>query len=187
MTRTRAAQLHTGVRPRLAFKIHDRAHLFFDQRHALSGDTVGQQLAAAERIAADLERRGARWDSRRRTTDAGRILTPTDARRLRQEVAAIERAFYGTSVSMADMLRAGGRLVGLLSALADELDSWLTFWDAYRAEDPAGFAHDCATPEPAPNGAALEVAEPLEPLPPAHAVAQLTAAPCAPPAGVTAS
>lgn len=188
MTRTRAASLPAGVRPRMVFRIHDRAGEFGSQNTVLSADDLAAIHRAAEQLAAELDTRGAGWDSCRRTNEAGRMLSARQARRMLREVRLLEQRYYGAAVSMADLLRTAPGLTGLLSRLADELMSWVAFWDARCAEHPAGFAHDC--PEPAaacPPPARDWNTDSAELLPPVERAEQLTAAPCAPPAGIAAS
>jgi len=188
MTRTRAASPHTGERAGMGFSSHDRAGEFPNRSTRLAADDLAAIQRTAEQLAAELDTRGAGWDSHRRTTEAGRMLTARQARRMLREVRLLEQRYYGAAVSMADLLRSAPGLTGLLSRLADELMSWAQFWDEYRAEDPAGFARDC--PEPAatcPPSAHNWNPDSAELLPPIERAEQLTAAPCAPPAGIAAS
>ena len=188
MTRTRAASLPAGVRPRLVFRTHCRTGEFSNRDTRLTADDLAAIQRAAEQLAAELNTRGAGWDSHRRTTEAGRMLTARQARRMLREVRLLEQRYYGAAVSMADLLRTAPGLTGLLSLLADELMSWVAFWDARCAEHPAGFAHDC--PEPAaacPPPAHDWNPDSAELLPPVERAEQLTTAPCAPPAGIAAS
>lgn len=185
MTRTRAASLPTGVRPRMVFRINDRAGEFPSQERTITAPELIEIHSAGRRLQTELYARGAGWDSPRRTTDAGRLLTPADARRMLREVQALERRYYGAAVALADLARNAPGLEGMLALLADELMSWVEFWDAYCAQRLAGFAHDC--PDPAAACAPPVRADDFEPQPPTEHVQQLTAAPCAPPAGTTAS
>jgi hypothetical protein len=188
MTRTRAASLPAGARPRMEFQNHNQAGEFADHQTRLDVDDLADMLGAAAQIEAELFARGAARDSARRSTDAGRLLTPRQAGRLLKKVRILEHRYYGATVTLDDMLRAGGALTGLLSRLSDELLSWVEFWDTYCARHPAGFADDC--PEPAASCAPHARGwnpDRVEPLPPLERAQQLTAAPCAPPAGIPAS
>lgn len=188
MTRTRAASLPAGVRPRMVFGIHERDISWPQQDEPLTPAELTDLCAQAEQIAAELSALGAGIFDSPRTTDAGRLLTPRRAAELFERVHDIERRYFGRPVDLRDLNRYAGGLTGLLARLADDLLSWLVFWDTYRAQHPAGFAEDCPAP-PTADLRAADTSNPDEvaPIPPPQVVQQLTAAPAAPPAGPSAS
>jgi hypothetical protein len=184
MARTRAASPHTGARPRLVCRTHDRSEEFPTQETVLTWAELDPKRRKLERVTSELVAYSAGWDSPSPTTDAGRMPNPRASRRMLREALLQQQIYYGVSPSWDDYLRTTG-LTAQLSTLIDELTALVEYWDAYGAEPPAGFAHD--SPEPAAPRAPLVRANDLEPQPPTERARQLTAAPGAPPAGITAS
>lgn len=142
--------------------------------------------ALVEQTLHKLEEQHYRWSARSRHSEPGRVVPKRDALRHADALEQQAAAYFGATVPRGAQSSVGGLDAALL-LLLDDLRAWVEFWQAQAAEHPAGFARDCPEPQPAldrPNGVDLTVPDPL---PPPDRVAQLNAAPCAPPAGIAAS